>query len=72
MSAEVDAAILMKVLVPVFDDLMNDTLTVKVYRAPGMDQAITDKGVDLSGVEKNYSESYYLTLEVALLNDKAA
>ena len=50
----------------------NDTLTVKVYRAPGMDQAITDKGVDLSGVEKDYSESYYKTLEVTLLNDKAA
>ena len=50
----------------------NDTLTVKVYRAPGMDQAITDKGVDLTNVEKEYSADYYLTLEVVLLNDKAA
>ena len=50
----------------------NDTLTVKVYRAPGMDQAITDKGVDLTNVEKEYSTDYYLTLEVVLLNDKAA
>ena len=50
----------------------NDTLTVKVYRAPGMDQAITDKGVDLTNVDKEYKPEYYITLEVTLLNDKAA
>ena len=50
----------------------NDTLNVKVYRAPGMDQAITDQGVDLTNVEKEYSESYYIDLTVTLLNDKAA
>ena len=50
----------------------NDELKVKVYRAPGMDQAITDKGVDLTNVEKEYSADYYLTLDVVLLNDKAA
>ena len=50
----------------------NDTLSVKVYRAPGMDQAITDQGIDLTGVEKEYSADYYITLTVVLLNDKAA
>ena len=50
----------------------NDTLTVKVYRAPGMDQAITDRGLDLTNVEREYSEDYYITLTVVLLNDKAA
>ena len=51
----------------------NDTLTVTVYRAPGMDQAIGENGrVDLSGVEKEYSEDFYKTLTVVLLNDKAA
>ena len=50
----------------------NDVLSVKVYRAPGMDQAITDSGVDLTNVEKEYSADYYVTLNVVLLNDKAA
>jgi serine protease Do len=50
----------------------NDTLSIKVYRAPGMDQAITDKGLDLTNVEREYSEDYYITLTVVLLNDKAA
>ncbi len=50
----------------------NDTLNVKVYRAPGMDQAITDKGLDLTNVDREYSEDYYITLTVTLLNDKDA
>ena len=37
-----------------------------------MAEAITDQGVDLTDVEKEYSESYYITLEVVLRNDKAA
>ena len=47
----------------------NDTLTVTVYRAPGMDQAITERGVDLSKVDSNGS---YITLTVILLNNAAA
>ena len=50
----------------------NDTLQIKVYRAPGMDKAISDEGIDLSGVDREYSESYYITLNVTLLNDTAA
>ncbi len=50
----------------------NDSLTVKVYRAPGMDQAITDQGIDFTNVEKEYSADYYITLTVVLLNDKVA
>ena len=53
----------------------NAELTVKVYRAPGMEeaiQAINNGYLDMSGVDKNYSEDYYITLTVVLLNDKAA
>ena len=50
----------------------NDTLQIKAYRAPGMDKAISDEGIDLSGVDREYSESYYITLNVTLLNDTAA
>ncbi len=50
----------------------NDTLNVKVYRAPGMDQAINDKGLDLTNVDREYSEDYYITLTVTLRNDKDA
>ena len=50
----------------------NDVLTIKVYRAPGMDKAITAQGIDLTGVEKKYSEDYYITLTVTLLDDQAA
>ena len=49
-----------------------ETLKVKVYRAPGMDKAITDDGIDLTGVDREGSEDYYITVEVTLLSDTAA
>ncbi len=45
-----------------------DTMTVKLYRAPGMDEAIQEDHIDLS----NVSEGDYITLTVTLRGAAAA
>ena len=59
------------VLTPPADKLgytEGDTLSVKLYRAPGMDEAIQEDRIDLS----NVGESDYITINVTLRGAAAA